>query len=147
MRCPPVLLLGCIIAGGLLHYGWPRAIASYEFTAGLYAGVGVMAAAVALVAWAALELRRHHTSIEPGRTPRALVTSGPYRFSRNPIYVGQLILVTSFAIAFNSVWMLLFVPVLFALLDRLVIVREEAVIASRFPEEFARYRARVRRWL
>jgi protein-S-isoprenylcysteine O-methyltransferase Ste14 len=103
--------------------------------------------AVALGAWAIAEMKRHETTIHPGETPAHLVTSGPFRFTRNPLYLTHLFFIAGMALAVNSIWFLGGVVVQLLLLDRLVIVREEAIIRSRFGDEYAQYVRSVRRWI
>ena len=83
----------------------------------------------------------------PGSRSTTIVDSGPYRFTRNPIYLGMVLGLIGLAIAFNSLWLLLtLVP--FALVIRYgVVAREEAYLERKFGDVYRRYRARVRRWL
>jgi protein-S-isoprenylcysteine O-methyltransferase Ste14 len=82
------------------------------------------------------------------RTPTPeLIVGGPYRFSRNPIYLGMTLLQAGIGLALGNLWIvLLLAPVLFVL-QRAVIEPEETYLARRFGEAYAGYRARVRRWL
>lgn len=109
-------------------------------------GGALAAAAVVLVVWGVLNLRRARTPVEPGHVPTALVTSGPYRFTRNPLYLGQLLFLLGLGLAAFP-WLLPGAVVQALLLDRLVVPAEEARIAAHFGEAFATYRARVRRWI
>jgi protein-S-isoprenylcysteine O-methyltransferase Ste14 len=144
---PPLLFLACISAGGLLQWFRPLPIAPFSFRAGMIAGWTLLIIAATMGGLALRELRRHHTSAEPGREPHQLVMSGPYRLTRNPLYVCQLLVAASFAMMFNSLWLVAAIPLLLLLLDRLVVVREEAVLLRLFPEDYAAYKARVRRWI
>lgn len=92
-------------------------------------------------------MKRCRTPIEPGQIPARLVTTGPFRFTRNPLYLALLLVLTALAVMGNSLWLALGTGVLLLLLDRLVIVREEAVIRRTFGSEYSSYVARVRRWL
>jgi protein-S-isoprenylcysteine O-methyltransferase Ste14 len=100
-----------------------------------------------LGAWALLAFKRHHTTPEPNGVATALLTSGPFRMSRNPLYLTLISLLTGFGLALDSGWVLLMVPLLALLLDRLVIAREEARLAAQFGEPYRVYLRRVRRWL
>ena len=144
---PPVLLfLICLLGGLTLHHFWPIAIGGYGFTLALALGLVLLLLGVSLAAWGILELQASRTTFWPWKIPRRLVTSGPFRFSRNPLYVAQLLILAGIAIMANSLWVASGVPVLFVLLDRLVVVREEAVIKGAFGTEFSAYTVRVRRW-
>jgi len=78
---------------------------------------------------------------------RALVTGGPYRFSRNPIYLGFVLILAGFPLFSGTVWGAILVPVLILNLNNLVIQHEEAYLEKKFGEAYAGYRSRVRRWL
>jgi protein-S-isoprenylcysteine O-methyltransferase Ste14 len=103
--------------------------------------------ALALFAWAIATITRAGSNV-PTNTPTiSIVDTGPYRFTRNPIYLGMMLALIGLAIAFDSAWLLVtLVP--FALVIRYgVVAREEAYLERRFGEVYRRYRARVRRWL
>jgi protein-S-isoprenylcysteine O-methyltransferase Ste14 len=75
------------------------------------------------------------------------VTSGPYRFTRNPAYVGMALVCAGIAVAASALWVLVPVAVAVAIIDRGVIAREERSLERGFVEEYLRYKRRVRRWL
>ena len=102
---------------------------------------------LAIGAWAISRLVWAWTTVLPNQPSNALVTSGPYRFSRNPMYVGLTTLYAGLALLFDLVWPMLLLPLALAGLRYLVIRREERALGLAFGEEYARYRARVRRWL
>jgi protein-S-isoprenylcysteine O-methyltransferase Ste14 len=81
------------------------------------------------------------------RATRTIVGSGPYRFTRNPMYVSLALAYAGMALTINSVWPLVFLPFIVLLVDRYVIRREEAYLARKFGAEYEAYRGRVRRWL
>jgi protein-S-isoprenylcysteine O-methyltransferase Ste14 len=97
--------------------------------------------------WGLLTFRRMGTTPEPNGTATALLTTGPFRFTRNPLYLGLSGLLAGFGLLLDSAWVLLGVPLLVLLLDRLVIVREEARLGAQFGEAYGAYRRHVRRWL
>ena len=91
--------------------------------------------------------RRLGTAVEPWKPSTALATDGPYRFSRNPIYVGFAITYAGLAIAMDSpIALLMLIPCL-VVIDWAVIQKEEAYLARTFGAEYEAYRKRVRRWL
>jgi len=112
----------------------------------LVVGVFVVAAGVMLWLWGQATMRRNRTSPDPGHVPRVLVDDGPYRFSRNPTYLGLIVVFLGVAVVFNSVWLLAFAVVGFLLDDRQV-RREESYLASLLGGAYVDYRSRVRRWL
>ncbi len=144
---PPVLFFSCLILAALAQHFWPLAIADYSFRSGLAVGAFTLLLAATLASWGIFEMKRRRTPIEPGRIPAGLVTTGPFRLTRNPLYLALLLVLTALAVMGNSMWLLLGAGALLLLLDRFVVVREEAVIQRAFGSEYSAYVARVRRWL
>lgn len=113
-----------------------------------------LASAIALAGagielFCAISFWRTKTTVNPLRPKNstALVTSGAYRFSRNPMYVGQALIVLAWAVFLNSAWALAG-PVAFALyLNRFQILPEESVLTEKFGSDYLAYKSRVRRWL
>ena len=110
-------------------------------------GGAVCVVALALFAWAIATITRAGSNVPTNRPTTSIVDTGPYRFTRNPIYLGMMLALVGLAIAFDSLWPLVtLVP--FALVIRYgVVAREEAYLERMFGEVYRRYRARVRRWL
>ena len=110
-------------------------------------GGAVFAAALALFAWAIATITRAGSNVPTNMPTTSIVDTGPYRFTRNPIYLGMVLGLVGLAIAFDSLWLLVtLVP--FVLVIRYgVVAREEAYLERKFGEVYRRYRARVRRWL
>ena len=79
--------------------------------------------------------------------PAALVTWGPFRFSRNPMYVGFVLFYTGVGLLLNSLWIVLLAAVFVAGLTQVIIVRDERLLEKQFGDEYRTYQARVRRWL
>jgi protein-S-isoprenylcysteine O-methyltransferase Ste14 len=97
--------------------------------------------------WGLLNFKRMGTTPEPNGVASALLTSGPFRWTRNPLYLGLAILLVWFGVLLDSSWMLGLTPVLVLLLDWLVIAREEVRLRAQFGDEYLAYTRRVRRWL
>lgn len=110
-------------------------------------GVVVFVLALALVAWAIVTMGRAGSNVPTNMPTTAIVTDGPYRFTRNPIYLGMFLGLVGLAIAFDNLWLLaMLVP--FALVIRYgVVAREETYLEGKFGEVYTAYRSRVRRWL
>jgi protein-S-isoprenylcysteine O-methyltransferase Ste14 len=89
---------------------------------------------------------RARTAIYPNQPARALVTTGPYRFSRNPMYLGLTAAYFGLALVLNWAWPLVLLPVVLGALSALVIDREERHLASSFGTAYTEYRRHVRRW-
>lgn len=97
--------------------------------------------------WTLWTFFRHRTTVNPYKGASALCTGGPFRFSRNPIYVGDWCFLLGAAVWLRTAWPLVFAPLIWASLRYAVIRHEEAHLEARFGEEYRRYKARVRRWL
>lgn len=106
-----------------------------------------LAASLCLLVWSNILFQRAHTSRVTIRPARALVLDGPYRFTRNPMYVGLLGVYLAVALWFGSTWALLLAPLLVLAVHMLVIVREERYLERAFGQTYQQYRARVRPWL
>ncbi|MHA1113918.1 MAG: methyltransferase family protein [Alphaproteobacteria bacterium] len=142
---PPVIVLAAVLIGVGLHLLWPLdlldGVARWVAT-GILGG-----AALALVAVSLVQFRRHKTHVDPYRPATALLSAGPYRFSRNPIYIALGLLQAGIAFAADSIWILAMLAPALAVLHVGVIRREERYLARKFEAEYAAYRARVRRWI
>jgi protein-S-isoprenylcysteine O-methyltransferase Ste14 len=136
-----------LLAGWLAHRAWPLAITA----PGNRPREAV--AALAIVLWLGLmasalgAFRRVRTTMIPNRPAAALATGGPYRFTRNPVYLSLAALYVGLALLLNSWWPVALLPLVVLVMNRAVIGREERYLAGAFPAEYAAYRARVRRWL
>lgn len=142
---PPLIWLGHIALGIGLIFAFPIALISNALQYPL--GGVLIALGFSLMMTATWLFRRAGTNIPTYRPTTTVVTSGPYRFSRNPIYLSMLVTHVGIGVVTDNVWMIaLVVP--FALLLRYgVIAREERYLARKFGEDYQRYKATVRRWL
>jgi protein-S-isoprenylcysteine O-methyltransferase Ste14 len=111
------------------------------------AGWAIATAAVLLAGWGMVTFWRARTAIIPHRPASHLVRHGPYRFTRNPMYVGLTGLYTGLALIFNVGWPLVLLPLVLAVLWGVVIQREERYLRAAFGEEYAAFQREVRRWL
>ena len=143
---PPLVWALAVVAGLALNWLVPLPFLPAAFPAGLI-GALVFALALALFAWAIVTITRAGSNVPGNRPTTTIVESGPFRFTRNPIYLGMFFALIGLAIAFDDLWLLiLLVP--FALLIRYAAVaREEAYLERKFGGVYRSYRARVRRWL
>lgn len=144
---PPFLYVAALIVGWLLERWRPAPIT--QGPSAVRDALALVCAAIYLALFvAALRMfRRAHTTLIPNRPASALVTHGPYAITRNPMYVSLAWLYLGLALAMNSWWIVGLLVVVLIVIDRAVIAREERYLASAFPDEYAAYRARVRRWL
>ncbi|KAA0265545.1 MAG: isoprenylcysteine carboxylmethyltransferase family protein [Chloroflexi bacterium] len=120
----------------------------FDVTAvGRYIGLGLTFVGFMLGVGAYLEFRKMRMTLDLYGSVRALVTSGVYRFTRNPIYLGFFLMVAGFPLNSGSLWGLVVAPFFAMTMSRLVIEKEEAYLEKKFKEEYTAYKSRVRRWL
>ena len=141
---PPLIYAAGLLLGWGLQRLWPRPWLPAGWARPL--GVGLLLAG--LVGFAGvLAFRRAGTTPNPWRPTTRLVTGGPYRVTRNPMYVGFTLWYLAAAGWTNALWPLVLLPLVLLVMQRGVIAREEAYLQRRFGREYEEYRARVRRWL
>jgi protein-S-isoprenylcysteine O-methyltransferase Ste14 len=142
---PPLVYLGAIALGLLLHGAWPVGLVRRAGSAPL--GAIAVVAAVALFLSAVRSLRTAGTPVPGDRPTTAIVRTGPFRYSRNPIYLSFSLLHLGIACGVDSLWLLITLVPEVALMSFVVIPREEHYLEARFPAEYLPYKAAVRRWL
>jgi protein-S-isoprenylcysteine O-methyltransferase Ste14 len=143
---PPLAWGLAVIAGLALDWLVPLPFLPADLPTG-WIGAMVFAFALALVAWAIVTMTRAGSNVPTNRPTTTIVESGPYRFTRNPIYLGMFLGLTGLAVAFDTLWLLMML-VPFALVIRYgVVAREEAYLERKFGDVYRGYRSRVPRWL
>jgi protein-S-isoprenylcysteine O-methyltransferase Ste14 len=140
------------VAGFLVALALERWVFSLRFGAGsrpttLLTGWLLLAVGASLVLWAVRTFTRARTTLMPFKPASSLVTGGPFRFSRNPMYVGSTLIYIGLSLLLRMVWPLVLLPLVLTMLFALVVRREERYLAAAFEAEYAEYRRRVRRWL
>ncbi len=141
---PPLAYLLAMVAGIGLHQVWPRPARPAGWTA---LGVGVVAAAVALLVWAKVSFDRRRTPLEPWKATRAIVDDGPFRWSRNPVYIAFAALQVGIGLWSDVGWVVGLVVVPVVMTAVLIVPREERYLRRKFGAAYADYCARVRRWV
>lgn len=142
---PPVYFLAALLLMVVFHYAFPLAQlfgAPYR-----YAGIILASGGIALVLWGALHFRRAGTAIRPFEPATALVTGGPYRYTRNPMYLGMAGALLGAAVLMGSVTPFVIIPAFAALLQERFVLAEEALLEQSFGAAYLDYKSRVRRWL
>jgi protein-S-isoprenylcysteine O-methyltransferase Ste14 len=142
---PPFFYVAAIGAGALLRRTAPLAIGGGAARV-VAAWIFIVLFAVLLL-WSFAWFARQKTTIIPNRPANALVVGGPFRFTRNPLYLALALLTIGAGLWLNTWWVLMLLLPAVAAVDRLVIAREEAYLQRRFGAEYDAYTARVRRWL
>lgn len=142
---PPVLLLLHLLAAFLLNWILPLPLAFPQIL--VWLGHALALIGIGLAVGAVSQFMRARTTLDPHGSVSEIVTSGPYRFSRNPIYLGFVCLLIGLSFIFKSYWGLILAPVLMVLMYQLVIRHEEAYLEEKFGEAYLSYKSAVRRWL
>ena len=142
---PPLFFLVVLIVTLGLH--WIAPIAWPWRGVPRWIGWSLLFGAVALAIWGRIVFARAGTNVSPRRPSTTIVIQGPYRFTRNPMYLGMSIALVGLALGLHSSWGLVLLPVLVLGLHFGVIVREEAYLEAKFGDSYRAYRQRVRRWL
>jgi protein-S-isoprenylcysteine O-methyltransferase Ste14 len=143
---PPLAWALAVLAGLVLDWLAPLPFLPEDWPAGLLGAV-VFVLALVLAIWAIDTMTRAGTNVPTNRPTTAIVEAGPYRFTRNPIYLGMFGGLIGLGIAFDNPWLLLLMA-LFALVIRYgVVAREEVYLERMFGDAYRGYRRRVRRWL
>lgn len=142
---PPLALLAAILAGWGLQYLWPLELPA-SFPLDIFGWV-LIAAGGGLDLWAVSLFWRAKTAINPYQSTTTIVARGPYRFTRNPMYLGFLLLLAGIGLIQLNAWMLVMTVPLVLFLRYGVIAREERYLEDKFGDGYRRYKASVRRWL
>ena len=120
---------------------WDDGVASW------WLGWAWLAIGLGLMGWTLWTFHRHNTTVNPYGSASTLCTDGPFRFSRNPIYLGDWLILAGIALLMNTYWPLLFAPLIWVMLRFGVIRYEEAHLEAKFGNAYRDYKARVRRWI
>jgi len=143
---PPLAWGLAVIAGVALNRLAPLPFLPADLPAG-WLGTMVIALALALFSWAIVTITRAGSNVPTSLPTTTIVESGPYRFTRNPIYLSMFLGLVALGIAFGNLWLLMML-VPFALAIRYgVVAREEAYLERKFGDAYRGHRSRVRRWL
>lgn len=139
---PPIWLAGFAAVGALANRLFPTALMGGHLVGGTLAAL-----ALVLMAAAALQMVLARTSVIPGRDPDRLVTGGLFRFSRNPIYLADTLLLTGLFLYWHALVALPLVPLFMYLILKRFILPEEARLSRLFGETFEAYKRQTRRWI
>ena len=142
---PPLFFIGCAAVSALLHYLLPLRVMRYSVS--LSIGLVLAGASGALVLWAAGVMKACGTNLRPDRPALKIVRSGPYRFTRNPMYLSLCLLQLALGFLLNDWVPILFTFPLALLFHFVVILREEHYLETKFGEEYLSFKRQVRRWL
>lgn len=145
---PPVLFVMAIAAGWGIEKKYPLPLSSLvAIPARAIVSWVLIVSGTSLMAWGLVVFRIARTAVYPNQPARQLVAGGPYRLSRNPMYVGLTMMTTGVAFLADNVWMLTALPVTLTVISKFVIQREERYLQHEFGSVYVDYQKRVRRWL
>ncbi|HVN14627.1 MAG TPA: isoprenylcysteine carboxylmethyltransferase family protein [Anaerolineales bacterium] len=142
---PPVLTLLHVIAAFLLNWLLPFPKVMPVWVS--WFGILLVVAGLALAFTAINQFRKKHTTVSPHGSVSMVVRDGPYRFTRNPIYLGFFCTLIGFPLALGTYWGIVLSPVFILSMSALVIQHEETYLEDKFRDVYTSYKSRVRRWL
>ncbi len=148
MLPPAMLLIALVIAIGLeftdlLNFLPPLSATSWAF----YAGLVLLALALALGSSALRTFTKIGTNPSPHQPSLKLATTGPYRFTRNPMYLGFVLILAALSLIFSLDWGIVLVPVLALLLHYGVVTREESYLTAKLGQPYRDFMSHTRRWI
>jgi protein-S-isoprenylcysteine O-methyltransferase Ste14 len=141
---PPLVYLAAVLVGVALHLLVPLVLPLPGAVRGL--GAGLFVVGIGLAGTGRARFIRAGTNVNPMKPATTIVSSGIYRFSRNPMYAGMAVAFVGLALLTRIGWLLIELPVVLGVMHWGVILREERYLAHKFGSDYADYRARVRRY-
>ena len=142
---PPLIFLGCAVLGSLLRFLFPMRIMRYSVSLSL--GVVLTVVSASLAIWAGRVMKAAGTNVRPDRPALTIVRDGPYRFTRNPMYLSLCLLQLGLGFVLNGWMPLLSAVPLMLILHFGVILREETYLEAKFGEQYLAFKREVRRWI
>ncbi|HWA39587.1 MAG TPA: isoprenylcysteine carboxylmethyltransferase family protein [Burkholderiales bacterium] len=142
---PPLVHLAAMVAGAAAGAFRPAPLGSQPF--GLVVGVALVVAGIAIVAWCKRTLAAANTPLPGGLPTTAIVRTGPYGRSRNPIYVAFALVHAGTGLCLDSAWILAALAPALLVIGQVVVPREERYLEEKFGDEYRAYKAAVRRWV
>jgi protein-S-isoprenylcysteine O-methyltransferase Ste14 len=144
---PPLIFGLCLLAGGVLHVLFKSTLGSFPETVRAGMGVTLLTLAGLIAASAFFVLHRHKTPFNPYKATTRIVQNGPYRFSRNPMYLSLALLLAAAALLVNAFSFVLATILFVVIISRGVIQPEETYLEKKFGDDYRTYTTKVRRWL
>ena len=144
---PPVLFFAFLALGIILRFIVKLAIFSESsVNYGDTAGGLLILSGVSLIIWAAKTFKKLGETPHHGKPIHKIIVSGPFQFTRNPMYLSMISIYIGLSLIINTYWLLLFLPFVLIILHYGVILREEKYLEKKFKEEYVSYKSQVRRW-
>ena len=141
---PPLLYGAALVSVLVCRWLWPTPI--FGQGAAVWPGLALVALGVGFAIWGRRTMQAGGTNIDPTLPTTAIVTSGPFRFSRNPLYLALTLLYLGLTLAFNTWWGVVVLVPLLIIMHRGVVLREERYLEKKFGQSYRQYRSTVRRY-
>lgn len=144
---PPVLFLAAVVAGWVIGRVWPLAWPGLNDVPAKSIGFGFIILGFGIAGWALATMLRGRAQIRPDREATVLITEGPFRRFRNPMYVGYTLLLLGLSDSMQNVWIAIMAPLFVAGVTWLAILPEERHLEEKFGDAYRQYKATSRRWI
>ncbi len=146
---PPAVPLAAVLLGVGLNFLWPidTGFALPGFVRWGIGGLFIAGPFLGLGAWSVITMRRTGQSENPWKPTSEIVQKGPYRVTRNPMYLQMVLICIGLAVVLANLWILILTPVCGWVLQKFAILPEEAYLEAKFGDTYRAYQSRVRRWL
>jgi protein-S-isoprenylcysteine O-methyltransferase Ste14 len=142
---PPYIYGGAIVVGVILHRFFSIELIPRRIS--IYGGIFFILFVVPIALFSIREFQRYRTTVDHKKPTTAIITTGPFRFTRNPLYLAGLLLLTGIGFLLNNIWIIgMLIPVII-IMTRSVIFHEEEYLTEQFGEKYLQYKSSVRRWL
>ena len=141
----PIVFIAIAGIAGLLNHLWPLLLPSADGL--IYAGWGLLDTGMVVLLWTVWLMLWRKSTLSPYGKPQRLLCEGPFRVSRNPIYIGMLLVYLGVSLLWGNLWCFLLLPVLVVMLQVGIIRHEERLLLEHFGEDYRQYCQKVRRWL
>jgi len=142
---PPLIYAAALLLVLVCRWFWPMPISAQPVA--FWPGLALAAVGIGTAIWGRRTMQAAGTNINPVLPAKAIVSSGPFRFSRNPLYLSLTLIYLGLILAFNTWWGLVALAPLLVIMHRGVVLREERYLEQKFGQSYRQYRSRVRRYL
>jgi protein-S-isoprenylcysteine O-methyltransferase Ste14 len=142
---PPLIFLACAVGSTLAHFLYPVSVMRYSIS--LLVGVVLAVGSVSLAIWAVRVMKAAGTNVRPDLPALTIVRSGPYKFTRNPMYLSLCLLQLAIGFLLDGWTPILFAVLLWMILNFGVVLREESYLERKFGEQYLSLKRQVRRWI
>lgn len=147
IAAPPLIFFGCLIAGGVLHFLFKAPLGGFPAAFRIPCGIILVASAGIIAVLSFIVLKQHNTPYNPYKATQKIVRRGPFKLTRNPMYLSLALLMAAIAFLGNAFSFVIMTIIFMVIIDRGVIRPEETYLLKKFGDEYREYQSSVRRWL